>query len=108
VVLPEPSKPQVLILLVGFSHQSGEVCAAWSKRMATDFAQNPRVAYFQLPVLQEAPTLVRPDDAYLLVADAQGRVFWQTHGSFTDSAYAEIRLYLSREIADFHLPCGGP
>jgi len=128
VVLPKPANSQILVLIVGFSHKSGEVCTAWGKHVSADYAKNPRVAYFQVPVLQDAPSFVRPmilhgmregvppqelshfvpvydkeadwkklvnfsapDDAYLILADAQGQVFWQTHGSFNNSAYAELQ-----------------
>ena len=31
-----------------------------------------------------------PEDAYLIVATADGRVLWQTHGSPTDATFAEL------------------
>ena len=32
-----------------------------------------------------------PADAYLIVATADGRVLWQTHGPQTDANYAELQ-----------------
>ena len=41
-----------------------------------------------------------PDDAYLVVLDPSGQIVRQTHGPFTDAAYAplrdELRRFLSR------------
>jgi hypothetical protein len=60
VSLPAPGGPQVLILVVGFSHKSGDLCQVWDKRISEDFHADLRVGYFILPVLQSAPSLVRP------------------------------------------------
>lgn len=135
VILPAPNSRQFLILIVGFSHKSGEVCSAWGKHVSGDYAKNSRVNYFQIPVLQDAPSLVRPmilhgmrkgvpaqglshfvpiyekesdwkklvnfsapDDAYLLITDPQGLVRWQLHGSFTDSAYNELKSAVEKMI----------
>lgn len=60
IALPSPGSQQSLILIVGFSKQSGKVCEAWSRKISGDYHADPRVAYFSLPVLQSAPSLVRP------------------------------------------------
>jgi hypothetical protein len=60
IVLPQPSGAQILILVLGFSHKGGEVCTPWGKRLSADFHSDTRVTYYQLPVLQGAPSLVRP------------------------------------------------
>ena len=36
-----------------------------------------------------------PDDAYIVLTDPNGRVFWQFHGPFSDSAYGELKKALS-------------
>jgi len=59
VVLPKPGSQQLLILVVGFSQKSGDFCAAWGKRLALDYPADSRVAVYQLPELQSAPSLVR-------------------------------------------------
>ena len=128
VALPKPGGQQLLILVLGFSHKSGENCAHWGKRISADFASNPHIAHYQVPVLASAPSFVRPmilhgmrkglssaeqshfvpvtdheadwkklvnfsapDDPYILIAAPDGHVLWQTHGSVTDSAYAEFK-----------------
>jgi hypothetical protein len=60
IILPNPGSRQFLILIVGFSQKSGKLCEAWSKKISTDYHADTRIAYFSLPVLQSAPSLVRP------------------------------------------------
>src|SRR5215471_15432383 len=60
ITLPNPSSQQVLILIVGFSHKSGELCKVWGRKISTDYHADTRIAYFNIPVLQSAPSLVRP------------------------------------------------
>ncbi|HLJ25002.1 MAG TPA: hypothetical protein VKT71_12890 [Candidatus Acidoferrales bacterium] len=60
VSLPGSGGHEVLILVVGFSHRSGDLCQVWDKKIAADFRAEPRVGYYILPVLQSAPSLVRP------------------------------------------------
>ena len=60
IVLPQPGSSQILILVLGFSHKSAENCAPWGKRLSADFRSDTHVSYYQLPVLQGAPSFVRP------------------------------------------------
>jgi len=41
-----------------------------------------------------------PDDPYIVVAAPDGRILWQTHGPFTDSAYSDLKCAVSKLIAD--------
>ena len=59
VILPKPGSQQLLILVLGFSHKSGDACSAWGKRLAADYTSDPHVTYYHLPELQSAPSLVR-------------------------------------------------
>jgi hypothetical protein len=59
VILPKPGREQLLILVLGFSHKSGDACKAWGKHLVLDFASDPRAAVYQLPALEDAPSLVR-------------------------------------------------
>jgi hypothetical protein len=36
-----------------------------------------------------------PDNAYLIVADSEGRIVWQSHGNYSDSGYAELKKAVS-------------
>jgi len=60
VVLPKPGGQQFLILVLGFSHKSGENCTPWDKRLFADYGSEPHVTYYQLPILAGAPSFVRP------------------------------------------------
>ena len=60
IVLPNPGSRQILVLVVGFSKKSGELCQIWGKKISADYRTDARIAYFILPVLQSAPSLVRP------------------------------------------------
>lgn len=41
-----------------------------------------------------------PEDAYLIVATADGRVLWQTHGPATDAKYAELQQAIQNATAN--------
>jgi hypothetical protein len=60
ITLPSPGSQHVLILIVGFSRKSGELCKVWGKKISADYHADARTAYFIIPVLQSAPSLVRP------------------------------------------------
>ncbi len=60
VTLPNPESQQALVLVVGFSHKSGELCKVWGKKLAADYGANARVGYYVLPIVQSAPSFVRP------------------------------------------------
>ncbi|HTP67603.1 MAG TPA: hypothetical protein VMJ35_01750 [Dongiaceae bacterium] len=60
VVLPKPGGSQLLILVLGFSHKSGDNCSPWDRKLATDYRSDATVEYYQIPVLAGAPSFVRP------------------------------------------------
>lgn len=60
VVLPKSSGTQFLVLVLGFSHKSGDLCTPWDKKLSTDFPSNAPAEYYQIPVLAGAPSFVRP------------------------------------------------
>jgi hypothetical protein len=60
VVLPDSSRYQAIVLILGFSHKSAEQTDGWGERLAKDYASQPAVGYFEVPVLQSAPGMVRP------------------------------------------------
>ena len=64
IVLPDPGSRQFLILILGFSQKGGKLCQVWSKKISADYHADTRIAYFSLPVLQSAPSLVRPIIVY--------------------------------------------
>jgi hypothetical protein len=60
IILPKPGSTQNLILILGFSHKSGDTCTPWDKRLFADYHSDAQVTYYQLPVLEGAPSFVRP------------------------------------------------
>jgi len=60
IILPNPGSQQLLILIGGFSQKSGKLCEVWSRKISADYHADARIAYYSLPVLQDAPSLVRP------------------------------------------------
>ena len=59
ISLPGSSKVSAYVLAFGFSHKSDKAFAAWDKRLAPVYSTNPRVAYYELPVLQGVPGFVK-------------------------------------------------
>jgi len=135
VILPPPTGHQLLILLIGFSHKSGDACGSWAMRLVADYTSDPHTAYYQLAELQSAPSFVRgmilhgmrkdvpaaqhsrfvplydhepewkkavnfttsaPDDPYIVVTAPGGDILWQTHGSFTDSSYSDLKSAVAK------------
>ena len=64
VILPRPDSQQILILIVSFSRKSGKLCEVWSRRISADYEADTRVVYYSLPVLESAPSIVRPMIVY--------------------------------------------
>jgi hypothetical protein len=60
IILPSPGSQKILVFIVGFTRKSGEVCKVWGKKIASDYHDDGRLAYFSLPVLESAPSLLRP------------------------------------------------
>jgi hypothetical protein len=141
IILPSPGSQQLLILIVGFSRKSGKPCEVWSKKISADYHDDARVAHFSLPVLQSAPSLVRPmivygmrkgvpaeelhhfvplysnesdwkklvnfsapDDAYLIVATPDGHPFWQAHGTYSDTLYADLQQSVATLLGKLSTP----
>ena len=59
VVLPDAASGKVAVLVFGFTHASQTPTEAWAKRLETDFGKSPGFALYQLPVIEEAPRLIR-------------------------------------------------
>ena len=78
VSLPDPSRFRAMVLVFGFTHKSSDQADAWGKRLAKDYATHPEVAYFEVPVLQGAPGMIRPMIVHGMrkgtPADEQGHV----------------------------------
>jgi hypothetical protein len=118
VSLPNPGSQQVLILILGFSHKSGDVVKAWGKQISADFHDDSRVSYFQMPNLQGVPAFVKPmilsgmrkDTApteqphFVPIYDSKAE--WQklVHFSAPDDAYLIVATPDGRPVWQAHGP----
>jgi hypothetical protein len=59
IAIPVP-QARALILSIGFSHSSDKPIEAWDKRIAAAYASESRVTYYELPVIEGAPGMIRP------------------------------------------------
>jgi ATP10 protein len=59
VSLPQQLKGGVGVLVLGFSKSSGGVCKDWGQRLAENYGGSHDVMYFQMPVLESVPKLIR-------------------------------------------------
>jgi hypothetical protein len=110
------------------SSDLGDVCKGWGERLAQSYHDTHEVAYYQMPVLEAVPKIIRSmvvkgiksgvpaaeqphflpvfsdeaawqkivrysnaNDAYVVVVDEQGNVWWQTSGNATDAGFAALK-----------------
>ena len=59
VELPAAFEGKVGVLVVGFSQASRGQVTAWGKRLAGDYRESTRVVYYEMPVLESVPRLLR-------------------------------------------------
>ena len=59
VDLPAALEGKVGILVVGFSRDSRAQATVWGTRLAAEFGQSSSVLYFELPVVEDVPRLLR-------------------------------------------------
>ncbi len=59
VNLPAMLQQKAGVLVVGFSRESREQATAWGTRLAGDFNSSSEVSFYELPVLDDVPRLLR-------------------------------------------------
>jgi|SRR5579871_718073 len=59
VTLPDDLRGRVGVLVLGFSKSSGDVCKGWGQRLAASYPAPSVVMYYQMPVLESVPKLIR-------------------------------------------------
>ena len=59
VHLPADLNTKAGVLVVGFSQASRSQVTAWGKRLAGDYLGSTTVAYYEMPVLESVPKLLR-------------------------------------------------
>ena len=60
VAIPRGAGIQAYVLAFGFTHSSQKSIEAWDKVLAPKFSGGPGIVYFEMPVLESMPSLVRP------------------------------------------------
>ena len=50
-ILPKDASGRVALLLFGFTYQSRFAVEAWTKRFRQDFDKNPRVTFYEIPMI---------------------------------------------------------
>ena len=60
VRIPGEANIAAYVLSFGFSRKSDQAMKAWREQVFPAFAQEPRVAYYEMPVLQRVPGLIKP------------------------------------------------
>jgi hypothetical protein len=118
VILPTPGSHQVLILITGFSHKSGDLVKIWAKQISADYRNDTRVAYYQLPNLQGVPGFVKPmilkgmrkdtppDEQSHFVPIYDNKDAWKklVHYSAPDDAYLIVATSDGRPVWQAHGP----
>ena len=59
ITLPDDLHGKTGVLVLGFSKASGDVSKGWGQRIAARYATSGTVAYYQMPVLEDVPKLIR-------------------------------------------------
>jgi hypothetical protein len=59
VTLPADLHGRVGVLVIGFSKNSGDRCKGWGQRVAGSYGDSRDVSYYQMPVLEGVPKLIR-------------------------------------------------
>jgi hypothetical protein len=59
VSLPEGLRGKVGVLVLGFSQGSRESTTAWGKRLAAEYRDSSTVTYYEMPVLEAVPKMIR-------------------------------------------------
>lgn len=59
VLLPDATSGKVAVLVFGFTRASQTTTESWAKRIQTDYGKTAGFEWYRLPVLEEAPRLIR-------------------------------------------------
>jgi len=59
IKLPDDLKGKPAVLVLGFSKSSSRQTKPWADELNRDFGSDPKIAFYQLPMLQEVPCPLR-------------------------------------------------
>jgi len=121
VTLPDDLRGKVGVLVLGFSKSSGDVSKGWGQRLSASYHDSNDVAYYQMPVLESVPKLIRSivvksiksgvpetEQAHFMPVFS-GEAEWQkvAHYSNADDAYilvvdgqGDVRWLTSGKVTD--------
>lgn len=60
VTLPRDLSGHATVLILGFSQHSQDTTTAWEKPVRTSLVTTPGINFFDMPFLEDAPSLIRP------------------------------------------------
>jgi hypothetical protein len=60
VTLPRDLPARATILILGYSQHSADATTAWEKPIRTNLASLPSIGFYDMPFLEDAPSLLRP------------------------------------------------
>ena len=60
ISLPRDLHGRATVLILGFSQHSADATTAWEKTVRNSFASTPAISYYDMPFLEDAPSLLRP------------------------------------------------
>jgi hypothetical protein len=100
--LPEAFRGRAAVLVLGFSQASRDQVTAWGKRLAADYRESNSIVYFEMPILESVPRLLRgwvtkkmgesvPDRAratFLPVSDHEAE--WKAAANFNKAGDAYV------------------
>jgi hypothetical protein len=59
VELPEAARGNIAVLIFGFTKASKAPTSAWAEKLRCDFSSQSGFAFYQLPVLEDVPRIIR-------------------------------------------------
>jgi hypothetical protein len=59
VELPDAARGNIAVLIFGFSKASKVPSSAWAEKLGSDFGSQTGFAFYQLPVLEDVPRIIR-------------------------------------------------
>ncbi len=60
ISLPRDLPGRATVLILGFSQHSADATTAWEKTVRNSLASTPAIGYYDMPFLEDAPSLLRP------------------------------------------------
>lgn len=60
ISLPRDLVGRATVLILGFTQHSADATTAWEKPVRTTLATTPAIGFYDMPFLEDAPSLIRP------------------------------------------------